>query len=216
MKYDTIVFDLDGTLVNTLDDITDSVNAVMVSEGYPQRVLEDIRYFVGEGYRVLMSKALPAGTEQGEIDHCTALFRKTYYKNIANKTKPYEGIPSLLQKLKKIGVKIGVVSNKLDEATKEACRFYFGPLIDIAIGENPERKNKPAPDNVYEVLAQLGSSKENALYVGDSNVDVKTAKNAGVVCIGVTWGYRTKEILVQEGADYIIDNPSQLLNFFKN
>ena len=213
MKYTTIIFDLDGTLLDTLDDLTDSVNAIMLSEGYPVRSRDEVRSFVGEGYLTLIKKALPEGMDDDEINRCTDLFRKEYFGNIANKTKPYDGIKDLLPELRKSGIKIGVVSNKMDEAVKEACRHYFGGSIDAAVGDNPERNKKPAPDNVYEVLKQLNSAKQNTLFVGDSNIDVKTAKNAGLVCVGVTWGFRSKEVLIKEEADYIIDKPFELLKY---
>lgn len=213
MKYTTIIFDLDGTLLDTLDDLADSVNSVMNSEGFPARTRDEVRSFVGEGYRLLIKRALPESTDDDEIDRCTEIFRTEYFKNIANKTKPYDGIEGLLNELRKMGIKIGVVSNKMDEAVKEACRFYFGNIIDAAVGDNPERNKKPAPDNVYEVLKQLNSDKQNTLFVGDSNIDVKTAKNAELVCVGVTWGFRSKEVLIKEGADYIIDKPCELLKY---
>lgn len=211
MKFDTIIFDLDGTILYTLEDLTDSVNMVLDSEGYPLRKMEEVRNSIGEGYRRLIEKSLPPASSASEIDRCTKFFRKIYYENMANKTKPYEGILPLMQKLKKLDIKIGVVSNKMDEATKEACSHYFKGYIDVAIGDNPLRKRKPAPDNVYEVLGQLGSLKDTTIFVGDSNVDIQTAKNAGLVCVGVSWGYRTKDVLVSEGADFIIDKPDELL-----
>lgn len=212
MKFDTVIFDLDGTILYTLEDLTDSLNIVLKSRGYPLRTMEEVRGFVGEGYRRLVERGLPPGKSTEEIDSCTGLFGKVYYENIANKTRPYDGILSLLQELKSLGIRIGVVSNKTDEATKESCRHYFGDYIDIAIGDSPLRKRKPAPDNVYEALEQLGSQKPASIFVGDSNVDVQTAKNAGLTCVGVTWGYRSREILLSEGADYIIDEPAELLS----
>jgi len=211
MKFDTVIFDLDGTILYTLEDLTDSLNAVLGQEGYGLRSMEDVRGFIGEGYRLLLERALPPGTKEAEIDRCTELFRDVYYSNIANKTRPYDGILPLLQELKRTGVRVGVVSNKMDEATKEACRLYFHGYIDVAIGDSPQRRRKPAPDNVYEAIRQLGSEKQKTIFVGDSNVDVKTAKNAGLACVGVTWGYRSRDILIREGADFIIDEPMELL-----
>lgn len=212
MKYDTILFDLDGTLLNTLDDLADSVNAVMQKEGHQQRTKEEIREFIGDGVKTLMERSLPQGTPEKEILRCLTMFREIYRKNMCNQTKPYEGIPSLLKRLKEMGINVCVVSNKQDEATKEICGLYFREEVDVAIGDNQERKKKPDPDNVYEALRQLGSDKDKTLYVGDSNVDVITAKNAGLVCAGVTWGYRSRETLQEAGADYIIDEPDQLIS----
>ena len=211
MRYDTVLFDLDGTLLNTLDDLADSVNSVLLSEGYQKRTLEEIRMFIGNGAKKLMERALPQGTPETEILRCLALFRSVYQKNMRNKTKPYDEIPALLVRLKGMGIEIGVVSNKPDEAVKEVCGFYFREDVNAAIGDNMNRKKKPAPDNVYEVLKQLESRKEKTLYVGDSDVDVATARNAGLDCVGVAWGYRSREILAEAGADHIIDEPQQLL-----
>ncbi len=211
MQYDTIIFDLDGTLLDTLDDLADSVNAVMEKEGYQLRTKDEIRDFIGDGVKMLMERSLPEGTAEDEILRCLAVFREIYIRNMRNQTKPYTGISGVLKKLKEKRIKIGVVSNKLDEATKEMCRMYFGKDVDVAIGDNPERRKKPAPDNVLEALTQLDSMKDKTLYVGDSNVDMQTAKNTGLDSVGVTWGFRSREVLVSEGADYIIDEPGQLI-----
>ena len=216
MKFDTVIFDLDGTILYTLEDLTDSLNAVFERQGYALRSMEEVRSFIGEGYRMLLERALPSGTTAAEIDRCTELFRDEYFSNIANKTKPYDGIPTLLKELKRLGIRVGVVSNKMDEATKEACRHYFQGYIDVAIGDSPLRARKPAPDNVYEAICQLGSEMQKTIFVGDSNVDIQTAKNAGLACVGVTWGYRSKDVLVREGADFIIDEPMGLLPLLKH
>ncbi|MFA5634863.1 MAG: HAD family hydrolase [Anaerovoracaceae bacterium] len=215
MKFDTVVFDLDGTILYTLEDLTDSLNVVLGQENYGLRSMEEVRSFIGEGYRMLLERALPSGTPAAEIDRCTELFQNAYFSNIANKTRPYEGILSLLKELKNLGIRVGVVSNKMDEATKEACRHYFQDYIDVAIGDSPLRNRKPAPDNVYEAIKQLGSQKQKTIFVGDSNVDIRTAKNAGLACVGVTWGYRSRDVLVREGADFIIDEPMELLPLLK-
>lgn len=211
MRYDTILFDLDGTLLNTLDDLHDSVNAVLLKEGYRQRTREEVREFIGNGAKKLMERALPPGTSETEVLRCLTLFRESYLKNMRNRTSPYEGIPALLKRLKEMGIKIGVVSNKPDEATKEMCSFYFQGDVDAAIGDNTERRKKPEPDNIYEALEQLGSRSEKTLYVGDSDVDVAAARNAGLTCAGVTWGYRSRETLTEAGANHIIDEPQQLI-----
>lgn len=211
MKFDTVIFDLDGTILYTLEDLSDSLNTVLHREGYPLRTMEEVREFIGEGYRRLLERALPSGTEEVEIDRCTELWRKEYFNNIANKTRPYDGIIQLFKDLKDRGLRIGVVSNKMDEATKEACDFYFNGYVDVAIGDNPHRKRKPAPDNIVEAIRQLGTEIHKSIFVGDSNVDVQTARNAGIKFIGVSWGYRSSEVLIQEGADLIIDRPKELL-----
>ncbi len=216
MRYDTILFDLDGTLLNTLDDLADSVNAVLLQEGYRQRTRDEVRTFIGDGARKLLERSLPEGTPEKEIIRCLTRFREVYLKNMRNQTRPYEEIPTLLRKLKEMGVKTGVVSNKPDEATREMCRLYFHEYVDAAIGDNMERKKKPEPDNVYEVLKLLGSRKEKTLYVGDSDIDVATAKNAGLDCAGVAWGYRSRETLAEAGAHFIIDEPLQLITLLYN
>lgn len=216
MKYDTILFDLDGTLLNTLDDLTDSINAVMGQEGYQQRAKEEVREFIGDGAKTLMERSLPPGTSEKEIQRCLTLFREGYLKNMRNQTKPYEGLPEVLKRIREQGIKIGVVSNKPDEETKEICRHYFKADVGVAIGDHATRNRKPAPDNVFEALKQLGSCKDKTLFIGDSNVDVITAKNAGLACVGVTWGYRSRETLLEAGADYIIDEPEALIPFIES
>lgn len=216
MKYNTIIFDLDGTLLNTLDDITDSVNIMLGREGYPPRTREEVREFVGNGAKNLIRRALPETVSEEETLRCLAVYSKIYLENMFQKTGPYEGIDLILKELKKLGLKIGVVSNKPHEATREICEFYFGSVLDAFIGDNPERKKKPAPDNVFEILKLMGSDKTKTLYIGDSDVDMETAKNAGLDCVGVTWGYRSEETLTEHGADYIIDEPWQLIHLIKN
>jgi len=211
MKYDTVLFDLDGTLLYTLDDLEDSVNAVLLKRGYRQRTKEEIKQFVGDGAKMLITRSLPPGASETEILQCLAMFREIYQANLQNKTRPYEGIPALLKKLKEMGIKTGVVSNKPDEATKVVCRIYFQGDIDVAIGDNIDRKKKPEPDNLYEAMNQLGAVKEKTLYVGDSDTDIITARNAGVDSVGVTWGYRSRETLEKAGAGNIIDKPEQLI-----
>jgi phosphoglycolate phosphatase len=211
MRYNTIIFDLDGTLLNTLDDLADSVNIMLEREGYPPRTREDVREFIGNGARNLVKRALPEAVPDEEVTRCLSVYRKIYLENMFQKTGPYEGIDETLKELKRLGVKIGVVSNKPHDATREMCEFYFGDILDAVIGDNPERKKKPAPDNIFEILRLLGSDKAKTLYIGDSDVDMETAKNAGLDCAGVTWGYRSEETLTEHGADYIVEEPRQLI-----
>lgn len=212
MKYSTIIFDLDGTLLNTLDDLADSVNIMLEREGYPQRTREDIREFIGNGARNLVRKALPEAVSEDEITRCLTRYKKIYLEHMFLKTAPYQGIDGMLRELKSRGVKLGVVSNKPDDATREMCEFYFSGILDAVIGDNQERKKKPAPDNIFEIMKLLDSDKSKTLYVGDSDVDMETAKNAGLDCAGVAWGYRPEEMLTEHGADYIIEEPGQLIN----
>lgn len=211
MRYDTIIFDLDGTLIDTLDDLTDNLNYILREEGFPERTRSQVEAAVGEGYRVMLTKSLPSETTEQVITHCTNKFETRYAEHLIDRTKPYEGIPTLLLNLKEAGYKIGVVSNKMEKATKEICQIFFESLIDVAVGDTPQRRRKPAPDNVWEALRQLESKPFQALYIGDSNIDVHTAREAGLDFVGVTWGFRTREVLQKEGASRFIDTPEQLL-----
>lgn len=211
MKYDTIIFDLDGTLLNTLDDLKDSLNVALISHGYEPRTLEEVRRFVGNGVGKLVQRALPVHSTKEEIEQCLASFTEHYNKNMQNKTRPYNGIMELLLDLDRYNFRIAIVSNKFDSAVKELAKEYFGDFINIAIGESDTVKRKPAPDSVFAAINELGSDINKTVFVGDSETDVQTAKNAGIPCIGVTWGFRTREVLRNEGADYLIDTPKELL-----
>lgn len=208
----TIIFDLDGTLLNTLDDLADGVNYALQKYGFPAKSVEDIRRFVGNGVRNLMELSIPDGLENPDFTTCLQAFKEYYSKNMRSKTCPYEGVPELLAVLQEAGYKTAIVSNKFDKAVKELNRQYFGDQIPVAIGESPLIHKKPAPDCVYEALKELGVPAGEAIYVGDSEVDMQTAKNAGLPSVGVTWGFRDKEILVAEGADYMINHPLELID----
>ena len=212
MKYNTIIFDLDGTLLNTLVDIKDSVNYALKKCEFPKRSVEEINTFVGNGTNVLIKKSVPANTPKDELDNCTEIYRKHYKNNMTNKTAPYDGILEMLKKLKDDGYKLAVVSNKFNSAVKTLCKKYFSEFLEVAIGENSNVKRKPAPDTVFEAMKELDSKKKDCIYVGDSDVDVNTAHNAGIECIGVSWGFRGREVLDKEGADYIIDRPKEIYN----
>jgi len=213
--YDTIIFDLDGTLLNTLDDLKDSLNFALAKHGYKTRTLEEVRRFVGNGVQKLVQRALPEQASEDEINKCLDTFKEHYQTNMQNKTRPYDGIKELLTELKKDKYKMAIVSNKFDAAVKDLAKDYFGGLIDVAIGESPTVKRKPAPDSVFVALKELNSDIKNAIFVGDSETDVQTAKSAGLPCVGVTWGFRTRDVLIKEGADYIIDTPNELLEIIK-
>lgn len=208
---DTIIFDLDGTLLNTLEDLQDSTNFALKEFGYQERNIEEIRLFVGNGVAKLIERAIPQGLDNPNFEKCLAIFKKHYAENMYNKTAPYAGIIEMLTKLKLNGYKTAVVSNKFDAAVKELCKKYFGDLIKIAIGESENVRKKPAPDSVIRAMQELKSPKENCIYCGDSDVDVKTAENTGIECIGVTWGFRDYENLNTAGAKYIINTPADIL-----
>lgn len=217
MKYDYIIFDLDGTLLDTLDDLTDSVNAALSKYSFPAVDREQVRRSVGNGVRLLMARCLPHGTDADTIETCTCFMRKHYESNCENKTRPYDGIPALLEELRSVGVRVAVVSNKFDAAVKRLCQKYFDGLIETAIGERDGVLRKPAPDAVFAALAELGADLEcdlsRVIYVGDSDVDVQTAKNAGVTCAAVTWGFRDRELLISAGADLIAESADELKSF---
>ncbi len=210
-NYDTVIFDMDGTTLNTLEDLADSVNYALGKYGYPERPVEDIRRFVGNGVTRLMELSVPGGLDNPQFENCFRDFKNYYELNIQNKTAPYKGIPGLLKALHEKGYKLAIVSNKLDGAVKQLTEKNFGEYIRIAVGETVNVRRKPAPDSVYRALEELGSLREKAVYVGDSEVDVQTAKNAGLICVGVTWGFRDRAVLEAEGADFIIDRPEELL-----
>ena len=212
MQFNTAIFDLDGTLLNTLDDLADSVNHTLTQYGFPTRTRDEVRRFVGNGVPLLIERAVPEGTDRETQERCLAEFKKYYAENMYHKTAPYPGIPELLTALGARGVKIAVVSNKFDAAVKELCRRYYGSRIHVGIGERADVRKKPAPDSVFRALEELGASREKALYIGDSDVDVQTAKNAGLTSVGVTWGFRERALLEKEGAQYIIDTPAQMLD----
>ena len=214
-KYDTVIFDLDGTLLNTLEDLADSVNYTLTKYGFPCRKLTEIRNFVGNGVARLMELSIPNGINNPQFEKCVAELQQHYSGNMQNKTKPYEGIMELLKELSKENYKLAIVSNKFDTAVKELNRFYFGEYITVAIGESKNISRKPAPDTVFKALEELGTAADRAIYVGDSEVDVLTARNSGIVCIGVTWGLRDRNLLEQKGADYIIDKPEKLLEIIQ-
>lgn len=210
-KYDTVIFDMDGTLLNTLEDLSDSVNFIMEMYGFPRRTVQEIRSFVGNGVARLIELSIPDGRSNPMYEKCLGDYRIHYSKNMQNKTDAYEGIRELLRQLSEQNYKVAIVSNKFDKAVKELNKVYFGEYINVAIGESDNISKKPAPDTVFKALEELGSAPDKAVYVGDSEVDVKTARNSGTTSIGVTWGFRDREVLEQEGADYVIDKPCELI-----
>lgn len=212
---DTIIFDLDGTLLNTLDDLMDSVNFALSAFSFKERSREEIRRFVGNGVTMLIKRSVPEGTSEEMTKRVFSVFREHYLKNMENKTAPYEGIMPLLEEAKRQGIKTGVVSNKLDEAVKGLCEKTFGGLIGFAQGAQGEDDRKPSPINVFKCINALGSETENCVYVGDSEVDFQTAQNAQMKCINVLWGFRKKEEMLPFGADTFISKPSELLGLIK-
>lgn len=214
MKYRLAIFDLDGTLLDTLEDLADSTNYVMRQFGYPERTIAEVRSFVGNGIRKLLERSAPKGTPTEEIDRMFEKFKEYYGAHCADKTKPYDGVMELLASLQKQGVKLAVVSNKADYAVKALCEQYFPGYFDVAVGERTGIARKPAPDTVNEVLRNLQMDKSQAVYIGDSEVDVQTAKNAKMDCIAVDWGFRDANVLKEAGAESIVSTPAKILNYF--
>ena len=211
-SYDTVIFDLDGTLLHTLEDLMFSVNYALSHFTDVQRSLEEIRGFVGNGVRNLMRLSLPGGEDNPDFERAFSLFREHYAIHCRDHTRPYPGIVDAISTLHRRGVRMAIVSNKEDREVKEMNAVFFGGMCAAALGERPGVRRKPAPDSLFEAMRELSSSPEHTLYVGDSEVDVLTAKNASVDCLSVTWGFRTREHLQCSGASRFIDSPSQLLS----
>ena len=213
MSYQTYIFDLDGTLLDTLGDLAASVNYAMRTHGMLEHSVDAVCRFVGNGVRRLMERAVPGGAAHRAFEAAFATFRRHYMEHSLDTTRPYEGIPEMLQELKRRGRHTAVVSNKFDAATKELCRHFFPDTIDVAVGEHEAEgiRKKPAPDTVLQALSQLGVGQEGAVYVGDSDVDIQTARNSGLPCISVLWGFRDREFLLAHGAETFVSQPSELL-----
>jgi phosphoglycolate phosphatase len=212
MKYNTYIFDLDGTLLDSLDDLMLSCNYALRANGMPERTYDEVRRFVGNGVKKLMERAIPDGLDNPKFEKTYAEFRAHYMEHNLDHTKPYDGVMDVLKSLRDNGKRVAVVSNKFYAATQELCSHFFGSLVEVAIGEREGISKKPAPDTVVEAFRQLGVSKESAVYVGDSDVDVQTARNSGLPCISVLWGFRDKEFLIANGATTFVSSPEEILS----
>lgn len=210
MKYEAVIFDLDGTLTDTLEDLKNSVNFALRHFGFPERSLEEVKSFVGNGVKRLIDLSVPENTSEEVSAECLSVFKAHYKENSLVETKPYDGIIPMLERLKKEGIKTAVVTNKMQEAAVDIVNLFFSGLIDVTVGQVDGVAQKPQPDGVYYTLEKLCVSKENAVYVGDSEVDCLTAKNAGIPCIGVSWGFRDRSVLEANGAAAVIDRPEDL------
>lgn len=210
---DNFIFDLDGTLLNTLNDLAASTNYALRWAGMAEHSVDDVRRFVGNGVKKLMERAIPDGLDNPKFDETYATFRKHYLEHSLDTTKPYSGIPEVLAELKRRGKKLAIVSNKFYAATQELARHFFPETIEVAIGERENIRKKPAPDTVLEAMRQLSVGKEGTVYIGDSDVDIDTARNVGVPCISVLWGFRDREFLIEHGATHLISKPEELLKF---
>lgn len=213
-KYNALVFDLDGTLLDTLEDITDAVNHAMNKFCYPVHSAAEVRSFVGNGIKKLIERSLPQGAGTPGFDSIFNEFKQFYTANCRIKTCPYPGIMELLERLYSDGYKIAINSNKNQAAVTELNNIYFAKYISVAIGENRHMPKKPAPDSVLLALEQLGGFPVNqALYIGDSDVDIETARNAGIKCISASWGFKDREVLEKLNPGAIIDTPAELYNY---
>ena len=211
----SIIFDMDGTILNTLKDIQISVNYAYQIKGYPLQSIDQIRIAVGNGATTLIKRTTPTNLSQEELDSVYQLYQTYYNAHHSDHTCPYEGIIELLKDLKSKGYKLAVVSNKVEHLVKELNEKMFFGLFDVAVGEIKGIPIKPAPDMIYKALSLLNETREHAIFIGDSEVDIMTAKNAKLKSIGVTWGFRDQEILISHGADYIINEPITVLTILE-
>ena len=212
--YTTYIFDLDGTLLNTLGDLAASTNYALRRHGMPEHTVDEVRRFVGNGVRMLMRRAIPDGEANPLFEDTFATFREHYLVHSLDTTRPYDGIEALLRELQRRGCRLAVVSNKFHAATEELCHHFFADLIEVAIGENEAAgiRKKPAPDTVFEALRRLGVGPEGAVYVGDSEVDLQTARAAGLPCISVLWGFRDRDFLTANGANTFVTAPHEIVS----
>lgn len=213
MQYDLLIFDMDGTILDTLEDLKDSTNAALRSEGLPERSLEEVRRFVGNGIRKLIERAVPADAAPEQVERTFEAFKAYYQEHCADRTRPYDGIPELLERAKAAGCQLAVVSNKADFAVQELCLQYFPGVFDLAVGDRAGIRKKPAPDSVNEVLNRLQIDRSRALYIGDSEVDVETAANAQMESIIVTWGFREASFLQAHGAGVFVNTPGEIAEY---
>ena len=213
--YNAIIFDLDGTLLNTLDDLYSSVNHALAQFNLPVRSKWEVRSFLGNGIRRLVEHALPEGCDPILTEKVFNEFRAYYLEHSLDCTQPYEDIIPMLQQCKALGKSTAIVSNKLNLAVQDLHQRFFRDCIDVAIGETPDVKRKPAPDMVKKAIELLGCKHSEAVYVGDSEVDLATARNASLPCIAVSWGFRDKDFLIEQKAQTIIDTPQQLIEIIQ-
>lgn len=208
----TLVFDMDGTVLNTLEDLTISMNYVLDRFGMPKRTQKEFRLFFGNGIKEALRLSLPEGTSPEILDDMIPIFKEHYDAHCLDNTGPYDGIIDLMKELKTKGYKMAIVSNKIDSAVKELHQRFFADSVDVSIGEQPGINRKPAPDMVEMALKELGSTKEESVYIGDSEVDFLTAKNSELPCISVLWGFRDKKYLIEQGAYCFAEKPADIID----
>ena len=211
LSIKAIVFDLDGTLLDTLEDLAAATNWALHRHGMPQRSLDEVRQFVGNGVRKLIERAVPSDTDDALFEQTFADFKAYYVDHCQERTRLYEGIPQLLQTLRRQGLRLAIVSNKLQAGVDELYRQYFSQDVEVAVGERPGMQRKPAPDMVLLALRELGVEAAEAVYVGDSDVDLQTARNSGLPCISVLWGFRDRDFLRAHGATCLAETPEDVV-----
>ena len=210
-EYSTYIFDLDGTLLSTLNDLTVSTNYTMRTFHFPEYSVDEVRNFVGNGIPKLIERAIPNGINNPHYTDAYQKFIEYYLEHKLDTTVPYVGIDPMLQVLKSHNKKIAIVSNKYCVATETLCKHFFSKYIHVAIGESANVRKKPAPDTVLEAVKRLNTTLDDAVYIGDSEVDIETAKNCGIPCVSVLWGFKDKDFLIKHGAETLISNPMQLV-----
>lgn len=208
--YKTVVFDMDGTILDTLEDMKICVNKALVEEGFPERTLDEVRRFVGNGNHKLAERAVPEGTDDDKVEAVFQNFHRHYKKHCGDHTRPYSGVIELIRHLREAGIRTAVVSNKADYGVQALCADWFPDLFDGQTGEKEGVRRKPAPDGVWNVMAEVGARKDSTVYIGDSEVDIETARNAGLPCISVSWGFRDENFLKQHGASVIVHTMDEL------
>ncbi len=218
MKKKIVIFDLDGTLLNTIDDLSDSVNFMLNTFNFPLKTTQQVKDSVGNGVAKLIERVIPQGKNNLYFENCIEIFKQNYSKNMYNKTSPYSGIIELLEQLHKQNYTVAVVSNKFDRAVKELCDKYFKGLVDFSSGEDEASgiRKKPAPDTIFKVLEKFRLQKEDAVYVGDSEVDIQTAENAQIPCISVSWGFKSTKFLKENGGQIIVNEPCEILTYLEH
>lgn len=207
-----VVFDLDGTLLNTLDDLANATNWALRKNGLPERTLDEVRRFVGNGVRRLIERAVPEGVASDVLESTFDDFKAYYVQHCQDQTCLYEGVASMLAALKQQGLRLAIVSNKLQEGVDELFHRYFSTTVEVAVGESPSVARKPAPDMVFAALQELGVAPNEAIYVGDSDVDLQTAHNSGLPCISVLWGFRDRDFLLAHGATCMVERPAEIVS----
>lgn len=215
MKYTTIIFDLDGTLLNTLADLAAATNHALAEHKLPQRTTDEVRLFVGNGIRKLIERAVPADTPAELQEEVFASFNRYYKQYCADSTRPYEGVPQLLQQLRAAGCRTAIVSNKADYGVQALAKQYFDGQLDAACGERAGIAKKPAPDMLLAIMRQLKAEPASTIYIGDSDTDLDTARNAGVPCIGACWGFRGRAFLEAHGAKLLAENVGDIWELIK-